>query len=113
MYSLEYLCIDNYACAHTLINKVINMATYMKHLFDMETDKGSSIEMFGRSDMPLTVQVSVFIKDNELSMKQVQFKDLDTFQNFILLNSDKGLNNEQNLDKLAHILYTNEVTYYE
>jgi len=84
------------------------MAIYKAYLFNMVTDKGSSIEITGNHGrLDLTV-----ICENDLP-QHVTFRNMDSLQNFILLNSNKKLNNEQNLDNLAHSLTYNEVNYYE
>lgn len=84
------------------------MATYKDYLFNMVTDNGSSIEITGNHG-----RLDLMIICNNDEPQHVTFRNMDVLQNFILLNSDKGLNNEKNLDKLAHILTYNEVTYYE
>ena len=85
------------------------MATYKAFLFNIVTDKGSAILVKQCKD---TGELNLFVRFKG-SKVLVSFKDMGTLQNFILLNSDKCLNNEQNLDKLAHILYTSEVKHYE
>ena len=86
------------------------MSTYRSYLFDMVTDKGDSIVISSKgSKGELLANITLY---HNLK-KVVVFKNMDVLQNFILINSDKGLNNESNLDKLAHILYTSEVVHYE
>lgn len=84
------------------------MATYKSYLFNMVTDKGSYIEITGKHGR---LDLMVICENDQ--PQHVTFRNMDVLQNFILLNSDKGLNNEKNIDKLAHVLTYNEVNYYE
>lgn len=84
------------------------MATYKAYLFNMITDKGSSIEITGKHGR---LNLMVICENDQ--PQHVTFRNMDTLQNFISINSEKGLNNEQVIDKLAHVLTYNEVNYYE
>ena len=84
------------------------MATYKAYLFNMVTDNGSSIEITGKhGNLELVV-----ICENDIP-QHVAFRNMDVLQNFISNNTDKGLTNEQLIDKLAGILTYSEVDYYE
>ena len=84
------------------------MATYKAYLFNMVTDNGSSIEITGKhGNLGLSV-----ICENDIP-QYVVFRNMDVLQNFISSNTDKGLTNEQLIDKLAGILTYSEVDYYE
>lgn len=89
------------------------MATYKAYLFNMITDNGSYIELEqGKNSLFVAVVIKAPFHGKEL-YRQVSFKNMGTLQNFILLNSDKRLTNEQLVNKLAYILYINEVKHYE
>lgn len=75
------------------------MATYKAYLFNMITDKGSSIEITGKHGRLDTI---VTFKGNTVD---ITFSSMDVLQNFISANTDKGLTNEQLVNKLTSILY--------
>lgn len=86
------------------------MSAYRGYLFNMVTDKGCSVLITSiGSKGALLLKVTC----NYTHIDHVQFKDMDTLQNFIHINTDKSLTTEQLLDKLTHILYENEVEYYD
>jgi hypothetical protein len=84
------------------------MATYKAYLFNMVTANGSSIEITGKHGR---LELAV-ICENDIP-QHVTFRNMDVLQNFISINSEKGLTNEQIIDKLAGILTYSEVDYYE
>lgn len=84
------------------------MATYKAYLFNMITDKGSSIEITGKHGR---LELAVICENDE--PQHVTFRNMDTLQNFISINSEKGLTSEQTIDTLAAHLTYSEVTYYE
>lgn len=84
------------------------MATYKAFLFNMITDKGSSIEITGKHGR---LDIMVICENDE--PQHVTFRNMDVLQNFISINSEKGLTSEQIIDTLAAHLTYSEVTYYE